>query len=145
MTDLSEWYEFLKKDDLDFQQVDALEYSPSIGNAYVLGLFFMKIKENLYELSIWKHVILGSTIDIPREEDEDGNMMPPEEIDGVDVWGRQGDWWVGDDIESHPDPENLNAITFSDISDPKIEIWLKSNGWVELQDITPGQMTFRNY
>ena len=58
---------------------------------------------------------------------------------------RQGDWWVGDDIESHPDPENINAITFSDISDPKIEVWLKSNGWVELKDITPGWATFRSY
>lgn len=145
MTNLNEWKEFLKKDDLDFQQVDCLEYSPSIGNTYVLGLFFMKISENLYELSIWKHVILGSTIDIPMEEDEFGSYLPPEQIDGVDVWGRQGDWWVGDDIVSHPEPENLNAITFSDISDPKIESWLKSNGWVELQNITPGMATFRSY
>ena len=145
MTDLSEWHEFLKKDDLDFQQIDALEFSNSIGNGRVLGLFFYKISENLYELSIWNEEVLGNVLDIPREEDEDGNMMPPEEIDGKEVAAQRGDCWVGYEIKSYPDPEKINSITFSDISDPKIKVWLKSNGWVELEEISPGKFWFGRY
>ena len=74
--------------------------------------------------------------DAEYEEDEDGDYLPIEEVNGEPVFKLLGDYYCGYDTE--PFPNEDNKIEFSDFEDPKINEWLEANGWsTGLQEISP--------
>jgi hypothetical protein len=134
---LQNWQEYLNKMTLgDIEEVDHLEFSPSPGDTYVLCLYLTHVHDEVFEFSIQKPVQLANTEDVHLEEDDEGNFNYPETIDGQDVKGSLGDFWVGFDTLPYPDETNL--IRFNNLSDPKINKWLEANGWQSLDRIDPG-------
>ena len=91
----NKWNEYLDKMKVgDFDKIDDLEFSPSIGNTYVLHLYLYKVEHELYEFSIVIYPALASLIDFEMEEDENGLYINPKTINGQDVRGQMGDYWV---------------------------------------------------
>jgi len=136
MSVLNKWNEYLDKMKVgDFDKMDDLEFSPSRGDTHVLHLYLYKVEDKLYEFSIVTYPALASIMDFEMEEDENGDYINPETINGQDVRGLMGDYWVSESFENYPDENNV--ICFKDIAEHKVSDWLKSNGWSKLEEIDP--------
>jgi len=139
------WIDYTSKMTIgDMNEVDCLEFSLTRGDCYVLCLMLEKVNETKFIFSIRKPVSLVHMEDAQYEEDEDGDYLPLQEVDGEPVFKLLGDYYCGYDIE--PFPDDKNVIEFSDFEDPLINEWLKKNGWSgNLEDITPESSTRFDY
>ena len=65
-----------------------------------------------------------------------------DDINGEDVRGELGEYYIGYDYNSFPDPGVENQVTFNKFDDAKINLWLKKNKTrFLLEDIEPGVNT----
>jgi len=131
------WIDYTSKMSVgDSNEVDCLEFSLTRGDCHVRCLMLKKISENTLVFSIEKPISLVHMEDAEYEEDEDGDYLPIEEVNGEPVFKLLGDYYCGYDTE--PFPNEDNKIEFSDFEDPKINEWLEANGWSsDLQEISP--------
>lgn len=136
-----EWTNYAAKMSIgDINEVDCLEFSLTRGDCHVRCLMLKKVSENEFVFTIEKPISLVHTEDAEYEEDEDGEYLPIEEIDGEPVFKQLGDYYCG--YETEPYPNENNKIEFSDFEDPRINDWLKSNGWSSpVEEISPEATT----
>ena len=124
----------------DVNEVDCLEFSLSRGDCHVRCLILKKIGVTSFVFSIEKPISLIHMEDAEYEEDEDGNYLPIEEVNGEPVFKLLGDYYCGYEME--PFPNEDNNIQFSNFDDPRINVWLAANGWSDkIKDITPEATT----
>ena len=135
------WINYASKMSIgDINEVDCLEFSLTQGDCHVRCLMLKKVSENEFVFTIEKPISLVHMEDAEYEEDEDGEYLPIEEVDGEPVFKLLGDYYCGYDTE--PFPNENNKIEFSDFEDPRIDDWLKANGWSsDLDEISPEQTT----
>ena len=75
-------------------------------------------------------------------QDEDDYI---DEIDGEYVRGQLGEYYIGYDYNSFPEPDIENQVTFNKFDDAKINLWLKKNKTrFLLEDKEPGVITTLN-
>lgn len=124
----------------DVNEVDCLEFSLSRGDCHVRCLILKKIGENCFVFSIEKSISLIHMEDAEYEEDEDGDYLPIEEVNGEPVFKLLGGYYRGYGTE--PFPNEDNNIQFLNFDDPRINVWLAANGWSgEIKDIMPEATT----
>ena len=135
------WSEYAKKMTVgEVNEVDCLEFSLRRDDCHVRCLMLKKLSEEDFVFSIERPVSLVHMDDAKYDEDEDGDYLPLDEVDGEPVFKLLGDYYCGYDSEPYPD--ETNRIQFSNFEDPKINSWLSSNGWYgTVKDITPEQTT----
>ena len=124
----------------DVNEVDCLEFSLARGDCHVRCLMLKKIGENSFVFSIEKPISLIHMEDAEYEEDEEGDYLPLEEVNGEPVFKLLGDYFCGYEMEPFPNADN--NIKFSNFDDRRINVWLAANGWSdEIKDITPEATT----
>ena len=81
-----------------------------------------------------------SLIEDIEVEDEDDPFV--DTIDGEDVRKQLGEYYIGYDYDSYPDPDVDNQVTFNKFDEAKINLWFKKNKTrFLLEDIEPGVNT----
>ena len=139
MTYLKSWITFGEKMEIgEREEVYYWEHAISPGYTDDICLLLRKIDENTFSLS------LGS----PRRLAEIGEIDVDEDLGYVDdinreyVRGELGEYYIGYDYNSFPDPGVENQVTFNKFDDAKINLWLKKNKTrFLLEDIEPGVNT----
>ena len=105
-------------------------------------LLLRKIDENTFSLSLGTPRRLAETWEIDVDED----LGYVDDINGEDVRGELGEYYIGYDYNSFPDPDVENQVTFNKFDDPKINLWLKENKTrFLLEDREPGAITTYNW
>ena len=105
-------------------------------------LLLRKIDENTFSLSLGSPRRLAEIGEIDVDED----LGYVDDIDGVWVKMELGEYYIGYDYESFPDPNVENQVTFNKFDDPKINLWLKENKTrFLLEDREPGAITTHNW
>lgn len=64
-------------------------------------------------------------------DEETGDYTVPDEIDGFEVVGIEGDYTVGGELDCTDDSQ---AITFRSHDEEHVRLWLKSTGWYSKGD-----------
>ena len=81
-----------------------------------------------------------SLIEDIEVEDEDDPFV--DTIDGEDVRKQLGEYYIGYDYDSYPDPDVDNQVTFNKFDEAKINLWFKKNKTpFLLEHIEPGVNT----
>ncbi len=125
-------------------EVHYWEDSVSPGHTNDLCLFLGKIGEEKFCFYIMTPQRLGPIEDTETERDEDPDFFP-DDINGEPVRRTLGEYYIGYDYISYPDPELSNEIVFNSFSDPNVSAWLKNNKVkYSLDIIIPGQITTAN-
>lgn len=142
MTNLDAWIIFGEKMVIgDREEVYYWEDPVSPGYTNDLCLFLYKPDKDTFCFYIEAPERLAPIQDTEAERDEDPDFYP-DEIDGSPVRRTLGEYYIGYDFVSYPDPEASNEIEFTDFSDPKIADWLKRNRLqYSLDKIIPGEIT----
>ena len=85
---------------------------------------------------------LAAVGDVEVEDEDDYVDM----IDGEYVRKHLGEYYIGYDYDSFPDPDIENQVTFNKFDDAKINLWLKKNKTsFLLEDREPGAITTHNW
>ena len=140
MTYLKSWITFGEKMKIgNCEEVYYWEDAIYPGYTDDICLLLRKIDKDTFSLSLGTPRRLGEIGDIQVEDDEDDYI---DEIDGEYVRGQLGEYYIGYDYNSFPDPDVENQVTFNKFDDAKINLWLKKNkARFLLEDIEPGIMT----
>ena len=92
-------------------------------------------KEN-FSLSLATPRRLSLIEDIEIEDEDDPFV---DTIDGEDVRKQLGEYYIGYDYDSYPDPDVDNQVTFNKFDEAKINLWFKKNKTpFLLEHIEPG-------
>ena len=139
MTYLNSWITFGKKVKIgECEEVYYWEDAISPGYTDDICLLLRKIDENTFSLSLGSPRRLAEIGEIDVDED----LGYVDDIDGVWVKMELGEYYIGYDYDSFPDPDVENQVTFNKFDDAKINLWLKKNKTrFLLEDIEPGIMT----
>ena len=129
----------------DCDEVHYWENPISPGYTNDLCLFLCKTDEDGFSLSLATPRRLGLIEDTENERDEDPDFYP-DEINGEAVKRELGEYYIGYDFDSFPDPETDNYVTFNKFNDPSINLWLKKNNvHFLLEEKKPGVITTDNW
>ena len=121
MTYLNSWITFGKKMKIgDCEEVYYWEEYFRPGFTNDICLLLRKIDENTFSLSLATPRRLA---EIWENDDEDLGYV--DDIDGEYVRGKLGEYYIGYDYDSFPDPDVENQVTFNKFDDAKINLWLK--------------------
>ena len=139
MTYLNSWITFGKKVKIgECEEVYYWEDAISPGYTDDICLLLRKIDENTFSLYLATPRRLAEIWEIDVDED----LGYVDDIDGVWVKMELGEYYIGYDYDSFPDPDVENQVTFNKFDDAKINLWLKKNKTrFLLEDIEPGIMT----
>ena len=139
MTYLNSWITFGEKVKVgECEEVYYWEDAISPGYTDDICLLLRKIDENTFSLSLATPRRLAEIWEIDVDED----LGYVDDIDGEYVRGKLGEYYIGYDYDSFPDPDVENQVTFNKFDDAKINLWLKKNKTrFLLEDIEPGIMT----
>ena len=139
MTYLNSWITFGEKMKIgECEEVYYWEDAISPGYTDDICLLLRKIDENTFSLSLASPRRLAEIGEIDVDED----LGYVDDIDGVWVKMELGEYYIGYDYDSFPDPDVENQVTFNKFDDAKINLWLKKNKTrFLLEDIEPGIMT----
>ena len=142
MTYLNSWITFGEKVKIgECEEVYYWEDAISPGYTDDICLLLRKIDENTFSLSLGSPHHLAEIGEIDVDED----LGYVDDIDGVWVKMELGEYYIGYDYDSFPDPDVENQVTFNKFDDAKINLWLKKNKTrFLLEDIEPGIMTIFN-
>ena len=140
MTYLKSWITLGEKMKIgEYEEVYYWEEYFRPGSTDDICLLLRKIDKDTFSLSLGTPRRLGEIGDIQEEDDEDDYI---DEIDGEYVRKQLGEYYIGYDYNSFPDPDVENEVTFNKFDDAKINLWLKKNKTrFLLEDIEPGIMT----
>ena len=95
-----------------------------------------KIDKDTFSLSLATPRRLSLIEDIEVEDEDDPFV---DMIDGEDVRKQLGEYYIGYDYDSFPDPDVNNQVTFNKFDEAKINLWFKKNKTpFLLEHIEPG-------
>ena len=139
MTYLKSWITFGEKMEIgECEEVYYWEDAIYPGHTDDICLLLRKIDKDTFSLSLGTPRRLAETWGI----DEDEDLGYVDDINGEDVRGELGEYYIGYDYNSFPDPDVENQVTFNKFDDAKINLWLKKNKTrFLLEDIEPGVNT----
>ena len=139
MTYLKSWINFGEKMKIgECEEVYYWEEYFRPGFTDDICLLLRKIDENSFSLSLGSPRRLAEIGEIDVDED----LGYVDDINGEDVRGELGEYYIGYDYNSFPDPDVENQVTFNKFDDAKINLWLKKNKTrFLLEDIEPGVNT----
>ena len=143
MTYLKSWINFGEKMKIgECEEVYYWEEYFRPGFTDDICLLLRKIDENTFSLSLGSPRRLAEIGEIDVDED----LGYVDDIDGEYVRGKLGEYYIGYDYDSFPDPDVENQVTFNKFDDPKINLWLKENKTrFLLEDREPGAITTYNW
>ena len=143
MTYLKSWITFGEKMKIgDCEEVYYWEEYFRPGFTDDICLLLRKIDENTFSLSLASPRRLAEIGEIDVDED----LGYVDDIDGVWVKMELGEYYIGYDYDSFPDPDIENQVTFNKFDDPEINLWLKKNKTrFSLEDREPGAITTSNW
>ena len=140
MTYLNSWITFGEKVKIgECEEVYYWEDAISPGYTDDICLMLRKLDKETFSLSLVTPRRLSLIEDIEIEDEDDPFV---DEIDGEDVRKQLGEYYIGYDYDSFPDPDIENQVTFKKFDDIKINLWLKKNKTrFLLEDKEPGVTT----
>ena len=123
----------------EYEQVYYWEDAISPGYTQDICLLLRKIDEDTFSLSLATPRRLSLIEDIEVEDEDDPFV---DMIDGEEVRKQLGEYYIGYDYNSFPDPDVENQVTFNKFDEAKINLWLQKNKTrFLLEDREPGVMT----
>ena len=139
MTYLKSWINFGEKMKIgECEEVYYWEEYFRPGFTDDICLLLRKIDENTFSLSLGSPRRLAEIGEIDVDED----LGYVDDINGEYVRKQLGEYYIGYDYDSFPDPDVENQVTFNKFDDAKINLWLRKNKTrFLLEDIEPGIMT----
>ena len=139
MSYLNSWIKFGEKMEIgECQEVYYWEHAIYPGHTDDICLLLRKIDKDTFSLSLGTPRRLAETWEIDVDED----LGYVDDINGEDVRGELGEYYIGYDYNSFPDPDVENQVTFNKFEDAKLNLWLKKNKTrFLLEDIEPGVNT----
>ena len=139
MTYLKSWITFGEKMEIgECEEVYYWEDAIYPGHTDDICLLLRKIDKDTFSFSLGTPRRLAETWEIDVDED----LGYVDDINGEDVRGELGEYYIGYDYNSFPDPDVENQVTFNKFDDAKINLWLKKNKTrFLLEDIEPGVNT----
>ena len=139
MSYLKSWINFGEKMAVgDCEEVYYWEHAIYPGYTEDICFLLRKIDKDTFSLSMATPRSLAAVEDVEVEDEDDYVDM----IDGEYVRKQLGEYYIGYDYDSFPDPDVENEVTFNKFDDAKIDLWLKKNKTrFLLEDIEPGVNT----
>ena len=139
MSYLKSWITFGEKMEIgECEEVYYWEHAIYPGYTEDICFLLRKIDKETFSLSMATPRSLAAVEDVEVEDEDDYVDM----IDGEYVRKQLGEYYIGYDYDSFPDPEIENQVTFNKFDDAKINLWLKKNKTrFLLEDKEPGVTT----
>ena len=143
MSYLKSWITFGEKMEVgDCEEVYYWEHAIYPGYTEDICFLLRKIDKDTFSLSMATPRSLAAVEDVEVEDEDDYVDM----IDGEYVRKQLGEYYIGYDYDSFPDPDIENQVTFNKFDDPEINLWLKKNKTrFLLEDREPGAITTSNW
>ena len=139
MSYLKSWITFGEKMEIgECEEVYYWEDAIYPGHTDDICLLLRKIDKDTFSLSLGTPRRLAEIGEIDVDED----LGYVDDINGEYVRGELGEYYIGYDYNSFPDPGVENQVTFNKFDDAQINLWLKKNKTrFLLEDIEPGVNT----
>jgi len=140
MSYLKSWITFGEKMEIgECEEVYYWEHAIYPGYTEDICFLLRKLDKENFSLSLATPRRLSLIEDIEVEDEDDPFV---DTIDGEDVRKQLGEYYIGYDYDSYPDPDVDNQVTFNKFDEAKINLWLKKNKTrFLLEDIEPGVNT----
>ena len=118
------------------EEVYYWEHAVYTGYTEDICFLLRKIDKDTFSLSMATPRRLSLIEDIEVEDEDDPFV---DTIDGEDVRRQLGEYYIGYDYDSYPDPDVDNQLTFNKFDEAKINLWFKKNKTpFLLEHIEPG-------
>ena len=139
MSYLKSWINFGEKMAVgDCEEVYYWEHAIYPGYTEDICFLLRKIDKDTFSLSMATPRSLAAVGDVEVEDEDDYVDM----IDGEYVRKQLGEYYIGYDYDSFPDPDVDNQVTFNKFDEAKINLWFKKNKTpFLLEHIEPGVNT----
>ena len=143
MSYLKSWISFGEKMEIgECKEVYYWEHAIYPGYTEDICFLLRKIDKDTFSLSLATPRSLAAVEDVEVDDEDDYVDM----IDGEYVRKQLGEYYIGYDYDSFPDPDVENQVTFNKFDDAKINLWLKKNKTrFLLEDREPGAITTYNW
>ena len=140
MSYLKSWITFGEKMKIgECEEVYYWEHAMYPGYTEDICFLLSKIDKDTFSLSMATPRRLSLIEDIEVEDEDDPFV---DTIDGEDVRRQLGEYYIGYDYDSYPDPDVDNQVTFNKFDEAKINLWFKKNKTpFLLEHIEPGVNT----
>ncbi len=140
MSYLKSWITFGEKMKIgEREEVYYWEHAMYPGYTEDICFLLSKIDKDAFSLSMATPRRLSLIEDIEVEDEDDPFV---DTIDGEDVRRQLGEYYIGYDYDSFPDPDVDNQVTFNKFDEAKINLWFKKNKTpFLLEHIEPGVNT----
>tara|TARA_B100001093_G_C26341349_1_gene806212 strand:+ start:178 stop:603 length:426 start_codon:yes stop_codon:yes gene_type:complete len=137
---LKSWITFGEKMEIgECEEVYYWEHAIYPGYTEDICFLLRKLDKENFSLSLATPRRLSLIEDIEVEDEDDPFV---DTIDGEDVRKQLGEYYIGYDYDSYPDPDVDNQVTFNKFDEAKINLWFKKNKTrFLLEDIEPGVNT----
>ena len=136
MSYLKSWTAFGEKMQIgECEEVYYWENAVYTGYTEDICFLLRKINKDTFSLSMATPRSLAAVEDVEVEDEDDYVDM----IDGEYVRKQLGEYYIGYDYDSFPDPDVENQVTFNKFEEAKINLWFKKNKTpFLLEHIEPG-------
>ncbi len=140
MSYLKSWITFGEKMEIgECEEVYYWEHAIYPGYTEDICFLLRKLDKENFSLSLATPRRLSLIEDIEVEDEDDPFV---DTIDGEDVRKQLGEYYIGYDYDSYPDPDVENQVTFNKFDEAKINLWFKKNKTpFLLEHIEPGVNT----
>ena len=140
MSYLKSWITFGEKMEIgECEEVYYWEHAIYPGYTEDICFLLRKLDKENFSLSLATPRRLSLIEDIEVEDEDDPFV---DTIDGEDVRKQLGEYYIGYDYDSYPDPDVDNQVTFNKFDEAKINLWFKKNKTpFLLEHIEPGVNT----
>ncbi len=137
MSYLKSWIKFGEKMEIGVcEEVYYWEHAVYPGYTEDICFLLRKLDKENFSLSLATPRRLSLIEDIEIEDEDDPFV---DTIDGEDVRKQLGEYYIGYDYDSYPDPDVDNQVTVNKFDEAKINLWLKKNKTpFLLEHIEPG-------
>jgi len=136
MSYLKSWTAFGEKMQIgECEEVYYWENAVYTGYTEDICFLLRKINKDTFSLSMATPRSLAAVEDVEVDDEDDYVDM----IDGEYVRKQLGEYYIGYDYDSFPDPDVENQVTFNKFEEAKINLWFKKNKTpFLLEHIEPG-------
>ena len=122
MSYLKSWISFGEKMEIgECEEVYYWEHAIYPGYTEDICFLLRKIDKDTFSLSMATPRYLAAVEDVEVEDEDDYVDM----IDGEYVRKQLGEYYIGYDYDSFPDPDVENQVTFNKFDDAIINLWFK--------------------
>ena len=122
MSYLKSWITFGEKMEIG-EREEVYYWEHAIYPGYTEDICFLlrKIDKDTFSLSLATPRSLAAVEDVEVDDEDDYVDM----IDGEYVRKQLGEYYIGYDYDSFPDPDVENQVTFNKFDEAKINLWFK--------------------